>query len=113
MPWLSPEVRYRQLSMGQARSQLGDDEFERAYAEGRDRPPEEAMDSARNPQAVPVEVVGHSAARDAPFLTNEVRLGPSFARLIASTLFLRRWHRSSVVAPARMPGLSRSGRSPT
>ncbi len=47
MPWLSPEVRYRQLSMGQARSQLGDDEFERAYAEGRDRPPEEAMDLAR------------------------------------------------------------------
>jgi len=46
MPWLSPESRYRQLSLDRARAQLGD-EFERAFAEGRDRPPEEAMDLAR------------------------------------------------------------------
>jgi tetratricopeptide (TPR) repeat protein len=46
MPWLSPEVRYRQLSMDQARAQLGDDEFERAFAEGLDRSPEEAVELA-------------------------------------------------------------------
>ena len=45
-PWLSPEVHYRQLSMDRARAQLGEDEFERAYAEGRDPSPEEAVDLA-------------------------------------------------------------------
>jgi predicted ATPase/class 3 adenylate cyclase len=45
-PWLSPEVRYCQVSVDRARAQLGDEEFERAYAEGRDQPPEEALDLA-------------------------------------------------------------------
>lgn len=45
-PWLSPEVHYRQLSMDRARAQLGDDEFERAYAEGMERPLEDAMELA-------------------------------------------------------------------
>ncbi len=34
-PWLSPEVHYRQLCVDRARAQLGDDEFEGAFAEGR------------------------------------------------------------------------------
>jgi tetratricopeptide (TPR) repeat protein len=45
-PWLSPEVRYRQVSMDLARAQLGEDDFERAFAEGRDQSPEEAVDLA-------------------------------------------------------------------
>jgi len=45
-PWLSPEVHYRQISMDRARAQLGEDEFERAYAEGRERPLEDAVDLA-------------------------------------------------------------------
>ena len=45
-PWLSPEVRYRQLSVDMARAHLGDEEFDRAYAEGRDQSPEEALDLA-------------------------------------------------------------------
>jgi hypothetical protein len=35
-------VRYRQLGMDLARAQLGDQEFERAFAEGKDMPPEKA-----------------------------------------------------------------------
>jgi predicted ATPase/class 3 adenylate cyclase len=45
-PWLRPEVRYRQLSMDLARAELGDQEFERAFAEGKDMPPGEAADLA-------------------------------------------------------------------
>jgi hypothetical protein len=45
-PWLSPEVHYRQINMDRARAQLGDDEFERAYAEGMDRSPEEGVELA-------------------------------------------------------------------
>jgi hypothetical protein len=45
-PWLSPEVRYRQLTVDRARAELGDDEFERAFSEGRDQSPEEAVDLA-------------------------------------------------------------------
>jgi tetratricopeptide (TPR) repeat protein len=44
MPWLNPEARYHQSSMDRARAELGDQEFERAYAEGKDMPPEEAVD---------------------------------------------------------------------
>jgi len=43
-PWLTPEVRYRQISMDRARAQLGDDEFETAFAEGRGKSPEAAVE---------------------------------------------------------------------
>jgi predicted ATPase len=45
-PWLSPEERYRELSIQRARTELGDEEFERSYAEGRDRPLDRAADLA-------------------------------------------------------------------
>ena len=45
-PWQEPEEGYRQSSVGQIRAQLGDDQFELAYAEGTTLGFHEAIDSA-------------------------------------------------------------------
>jgi predicted ATPase/class 3 adenylate cyclase len=34
-PWLDPEVRYRETSLGEVRSRLSEEEFQRAYTHGR------------------------------------------------------------------------------
>jgi predicted ATPase len=44
--WQEPEERYRRTSIDEGRAQLGEDEFQRAYAEGRALSFEEAVDFA-------------------------------------------------------------------
>src|SRR5580693_5993571 len=45
-PWQEPGARYRRDSLDQARAHLGDEQLERAYAQGMTLNPEEALDLA-------------------------------------------------------------------
>jgi len=45
-PWQQPEGRYREVSIDAVRARLGNEEFQRAYAEGRSLSVEEAFDLA-------------------------------------------------------------------
>jgi hypothetical protein len=45
-PWQEPEEGYRKSSVGQIRAQLGDDQFELAYAEGTTLGFHDAIDAA-------------------------------------------------------------------
>ena len=46
-PWQDPESRYRRESLGDVRARLGDDQADRAYAEGMALSVDQALDLAR------------------------------------------------------------------
>jgi predicted ATPase/class 3 adenylate cyclase/DNA-binding CsgD family transcriptional regulator len=66
IPWDEFDARYRQDSLAQARARLGDEQLERAYAQGTALSLDKALDLALSREAEPAPAVAVPAARLAP-----------------------------------------------